>query len=299
MIEGITSAIAPVANATTQPTGAVGAAGTDEAFGSLIRGAVERLAIGLLTGNPLEFAASAVDPAVIEAAEKFAGALVFAAYQVAPVAAGVHQDADLAVVAVRQNNRPPGYGPRHEIARLWKFRDMTGEKPAPIKNPRPLLLEDFVIDKYAAVDAENAVFAVVELLTFHDVAVMVDEELRDRVDDARLVGTREGKYVIRGWRLPGRGGRRGDCHDPSLLVVWSVPAALREHRGIRSALRRGLELGRADAWHSIGGIATLGLVYLLTRYTLVILLHTQGNQTEKVAAVLSEEAALPETSASW
>jgi hypothetical protein len=87
---------------------------------------------------------------------------LFAAHQVAAVAAGVHQDADLVVVAMRQDQRPPADRARHEIAGLWKFRDMAREEPAPIKNPRPLLLEDFAVDKDAAVDAKDAIFAVVE-----------------------------------------------------------------------------------------------------------------------------------------
>jgi len=77
-------------------------------------------------------------------------------------AAGVHQDADLAVVTVRQDQRPPADRTRHEIAGLWKFRDMAGEEPAPIENPRPLPLEDLAVDKDAAVDAKDPVFAVVE-----------------------------------------------------------------------------------------------------------------------------------------
>ena len=39
---------------------------------------------------------------------------------------------------------------------------MAREEPAPIENPRPLPLEDLAVDKDAAVDAKDPVFAVVE-----------------------------------------------------------------------------------------------------------------------------------------
>jgi hypothetical protein len=127
------------------------------------RVAIEGLAVSLLSGYAFEFAARTVDPAVVEAAEEFgAGAFRFTADQIAAMAARVHQDADFAVIAVRQDDRPPGHRARHEIAAVGKFREVAGEQPALVENPRPLLLEDLLIDKSAAVDAENAVFPIVE-----------------------------------------------------------------------------------------------------------------------------------------
>jgi hypothetical protein len=72
------------------------------------------------------------------------------------------------------------------------------------------------------------------------------------------------------------------------LIGLGVPAVLREGLGVRAALRRGWQLGRADLVHAIGGLATLALVYGLSRGTLLLLLHTQGNQTERVAVVLAD-----------
>jgi len=72
------------------------------------------------------------------------------------------------------------------------------------------------------------------------------------------------------------------------LVGLAVPAVVVERLGIRAALRRGLELGRADLAHSIGGLATLALVYGVSRYALLVLLHTQGDQTQLVAVVLAD-----------
>jgi hypothetical protein len=72
------------------------------------------------------------------------------------------------------------------------------------------------------------------------------------------------------------------------LVGLAVPAAVAEGLGVRAALRRGWELGRADVAHAIGGMATLALVYGVSRYALLVLLHTQGNQAQRIAVVLAD-----------
>ncbi|HET8528941.1 MAG TPA: hypothetical protein VFL60_08520 [Gaiellaceae bacterium] len=77
-------------------------------------------------------------------------------------------------------------------------------------------------------------------------------------------------------------------------VVWfalaglSVPAAVAEGLDVRSALKRGLQLGRADLVHAIGGLATLVLVVGITRIMLEILLNTQGGQAREIAVVLAD-----------
>jgi hypothetical protein len=72
------------------------------------------------------------------------------------------------------------------------------------------------------------------------------------------------------------------------LFGLGVPAAVRERLAVRAALRRGRQLGRADLAHAIGGIATLALVYGVSKAALLVLLRTQGNQTERVAVVLAD-----------
>jgi len=72
------------------------------------------------------------------------------------------------------------------------------------------------------------------------------------------------------------------------LLGLAVPAAAREGLDVRAALRRGFQLGRADPVHAVGGLATLALVFGVSRYALLVVLHTQGNQTQDVAAVLSD-----------
>lgn len=71
-------------------------------------------------------------------------------------------------------------------------------------------------------------------------------------------------------------------------VGLAVPAAVGEGLGVRAALARGRALGRADLVHAIGGIAALALVYGVSRAFLLVLLHTQGNQTQAVAYVLAD-----------
>lgn len=72
------------------------------------------------------------------------------------------------------------------------------------------------------------------------------------------------------------------------LTGLAVPAALVEGLGVRAALRRGWRLGRADPVHAIGGLAALALVYGVSRTMLLVLLHTQGGQTQTVAAILAD-----------
>ena len=72
------------------------------------------------------------------------------------------------------------------------------------------------------------------------------------------------------------------------LVGLAVPAAVVERLGVRAALRRGWQLGRADVVHAIGGMAALALVFGVSRIALLVLLHTQGDQARNVAVVLSD-----------
>jgi hypothetical protein len=72
------------------------------------------------------------------------------------------------------------------------------------------------------------------------------------------------------------------------LFGLAVPAAVAERLAVWAALRRGLALGRADAAHAIGGLATFAIVFFVCRYALLILLHTQGGQTQNVAVLLAD-----------
>ena len=77
------------------------------------------------------------------------------------------------------------------------------------------------------------------------------------------------------------------------LVGLAVPAAVVERLGVWAALRRGWQLGRADPVHAVGGLAALALVYAVSRTMLLVLLHTQGGQTQVIAAVLADLVLAP------
>lgn len=72
------------------------------------------------------------------------------------------------------------------------------------------------------------------------------------------------------------------------LIGLGIPAAVAEGLDVKAALRRGLQLSRADLGHAIGGLATLVLVVGITRIALEVLLNTQGGQAREIAVVLAD-----------
>ena len=72
------------------------------------------------------------------------------------------------------------------------------------------------------------------------------------------------------------------------LVGLGIPDALRADEGPRYAVRRGIELGRADVVHAIGGLATIVLVVGVSRLALEVLLNTQGDQAQLLAVALAD-----------
>lgn len=71
------------------------------------------------------------------------------------------------------------------------------------------------------------------------------------------------------------------------LLGMAVPAALGEGLGVRAALRRGVELGRADYVHALGALATLALVVFLTQVAASLLLQNYADNSERLAAFLA------------
>src|SRR5439155_1370411 len=65
----------------------------------------------------------------------------------------------------------------------------------------------------------------------------------------------------------------------------AVPAAIMERREPRSALGRGVQLGRADYVHSLGSLAALVIVVTATSFLLTLLIHTGSHQAARVAKV--------------
>jgi hypothetical protein len=72
------------------------------------------------------------------------------------------------------------------------------------------------------------------------------------------------------------------------LIGLAVPAAMVERLGFRDALVRGRRLGVADYVHALGSLAALVVVVGIAADTLSALLHTQGDNGQRVAVFVSD-----------
>ncbi len=77
------------------------------------------------------------------------------------------------------------------------------------------------------------------------------------------------------------------------LVGLCVPVILVEDVPYKDSFRRAVALAKADYIHALGSLATLVIVYFLTRTVLVLLLQGQGDQTERIALFLGDLAISP------
>jgi hypothetical protein len=68
----------------------------------------------------------------------------------------------------------------------------------------------------------------------------------------------------------------------------AVPAVMAEGVGLREALRRAGRLAGADYVHALGALATLVIVYFLSRSALLFLLHGQADNTLRTASFLAD-----------
>ena len=82
-------------------------------------------------------------------------------------------------------------------------------------------------------------------------------------------------------------------------ILWlgiaghAVPAAMAERLGPVVALRRTVELGRADYVHAAGSFATLALLFGLTRLAMGLLLSSQADATVRVSIFLADVVVSP------
>jgi hypothetical protein len=72
------------------------------------------------------------------------------------------------------------------------------------------------------------------------------------------------------------------------LIGLAVPAAMIERLRFRDALVRGRQLGLADFVHALGSLAALVIVVGIAADTLSALLHTQGDNGQRVAVFISD-----------
>jgi hypothetical protein len=77
------------------------------------------------------------------------------------------------------------------------------------------------------------------------------------------------------------------------FVGLVVPVAVLEGKGPVAAFRRAIVLGRADYVHALGSLATLVIVFFLSRLVLIALLHDQADNTVRAAIFLADLVLAP------
>jgi hypothetical protein len=84
-----------------------------------------------------------------------------------------------------------------------------------------------------------------------------------------------------------------------LSVAWLallglvVPVAMIEGGGAWTVVRRAVALARADYVHAVGSLATLVIVFVLTRLALAFVLRAQGDNTIRAAIFLADVVVSP------
>ena len=77
------------------------------------------------------------------------------------------------------------------------------------------------------------------------------------------------------------------------LVGLVVPVVIVEDLPSRQALRRAVQLCRTDYVHALGSLATLVIVFVLTRFALTFLLREQADNTVRIAVFLADLVVSP------
>ena len=77
------------------------------------------------------------------------------------------------------------------------------------------------------------------------------------------------------------------------LVGLVVPVLVLERPGVRAALRRAVELARADYVHALASLATLVILFVLVKLMLALLLRDLGDAGERAALGLADLVVSP------
>jgi hypothetical protein len=77
------------------------------------------------------------------------------------------------------------------------------------------------------------------------------------------------------------------------FAAHAVPAAMAEGTTLLGSLRRTIQLGRADYVHAAGSLATLAILFGLTRLALGMLLRSQADNTLRVSIFLADLVIAP------
>jgi hypothetical protein len=77
------------------------------------------------------------------------------------------------------------------------------------------------------------------------------------------------------------------------VVGLVVPVVMIERLGPTRSFARAIQLARADYVHALGSLATLGILFFLTRLLLALLLRGAGDQAERIAVFLADLVLAP------
>ncbi|HJU47291.1 MAG TPA: hypothetical protein VJ689_04100 [Gaiellaceae bacterium] len=77
------------------------------------------------------------------------------------------------------------------------------------------------------------------------------------------------------------------------VAGWVVPIAVIERRRPRDAIRRSLEVARADLVHALGGLATLAILFGVTRLAMGFVLRSQADNTIRTSIFLADLVVSP------
>ena len=77
------------------------------------------------------------------------------------------------------------------------------------------------------------------------------------------------------------------------LVGLVVPVAIAEGAGVVTSFRRAFRLARVDYVHAVGSLATLVILFGVTRLLLALLLNSQADNTTRGAIALSDVVLSP------
>ncbi len=77
------------------------------------------------------------------------------------------------------------------------------------------------------------------------------------------------------------------------LIGLVVPVLVVEDVSPRAALRRAVQLGRIDYIHALGSLATLMIVFILTRFALAFVLRSQADNTIRVSVTIADVVVSP------
>src|SRR2546426_9884207 len=195
--------------------------------------AVERSAVGVLSGHADESTVGVERPGVIEALERLGVAAALSADLGATVRTGVQEDTHHAIPAAHEDEGTAGDAPGPEISRLRDLGRMAGVDPALFEDAPPFQLEDARIGEYAAVHPEHPGVSVIQHQTLEGL-LLHGASLQARWPSFAEISS----LAFRTWRLKSSMSSVKRVRDPAMpTAATHSPCASK--RGAATAARSG------------------------------------------------------------